>query len=128
MNNTHSLGHLEIQILEQLWLNQEGTAKSVHAILLADRKITLNTVQSTLERLCRKGLLGRSKLSHSYVYKAIESKEVMLGQLIQDMLNRFENNSSLNIAAVINAAELVDEKALDLLEQEIKHRRQSEES
>ncbi|WP_144394557.1 BlaI/MecI/CopY family transcriptional regulator [Pleionea sediminis] len=117
------LGDLEVKVLEYLWEHSQGTAKSVHEQLSDERKISVNTVQSALERLYRKNLLSRRKQSHSYIYTALASKQAVLGQLINDMLGRFHSDTELNVAAIVNAAESIDQKALDILEAEIERRR-----
>ncbi len=118
-----TLGELEIQVMEYLWEHSDGTAKSVHEYLERTRPISVNTIQSTLERLFRKNLLSRDKQSHSYVYRAIKSKSALLGSLINDMLERFDSDSQLSAVAIINAAETIDDNALDILEAEIQRRR-----
>jgi len=128
MANYPNLGKLEVRVLEYLWANPDGTAKSIHHELNQERGITVNTVQSTLERLYRKKLLSRRKHSHSFVYSALASKEAVLGQFINEMLERFQSNAELNVAAILNAAESIDQKALDILETEIQRRRLEDKS
>jgi predicted transcriptional regulator len=59
------LGELESAVLERLWSAGPEDVKAVHQAVGARRGITLNTVQSTMERLYRKGLLARDKVSHA---------------------------------------------------------------
>lgn len=120
---TPPLGELEIQVLEYLWSIGEANAKMVHEHCEQTRNNSLNTVQSALERLYRKGLLLRNKHSHSYLYSPTTSREELLGQLINDVVGRFQVDSQSSAAAIVNAAEQIDDKALDLLEQAIKQRR-----
>ena len=58
------LGELEKQVLEYLWKNQPADAKQVHSYFEKDRGGSLNTIQSTLERLFKKDLLSRLSLIH----------------------------------------------------------------
>ena len=54
------LGALEIAVLQCLWTAPgDLDARSLHDAL-AERRITLSTVQATVERLHRKGLVGRA--------------------------------------------------------------------
>lgn len=62
------LGELELAVLEYLWSRAGEDAKTVHQNLGRKRRITLNTIQSTLKRLFEKGLLTRDKISHAHVY------------------------------------------------------------
>src|SRR5688572_25745244 len=53
------LGELESTVLEYLWERAEVDVKDVHRDIGAGRGITVSTIQSTLERLHRKGLARR---------------------------------------------------------------------
>lgn len=121
---TPPLGELEIQVLECLWAVGEAPAKAVHQHCA--RENSLNTVQSALERLYRKGLLHRQKQSHSYRYSAIFSREELLGNLINDVMGRFQADSHASAAAILNAAERIDDNALDALEAAIHKRREEQ--
>lgn len=55
------LGKLEKIVLQYLWNKKEADAKQVHSVLGVPRGNSLNTIQSTLDRLFKKELLSRSK-------------------------------------------------------------------
>ena len=59
------LGELEKQVLQYLWNASEADAKQVHVVLGQSRGNSLNTIQSTLDRLFKKGLLSRTKQGHA---------------------------------------------------------------
>lgn len=120
------LGQLEVAILECVWSLGDVSAKDAHSQVGADRGISVNTVQSTLERLFRKGLLARNKQGHAYRYVPALSREELLANLINELLGRFGNDSSTSVAAILSAAEQLDENTLNLLEAEIKNRRERE--
>ena len=122
--NPPPLGELEIQVLEYLWQHSDATAKEVHEVISISRPSTLNTVQSAIERLFRKDLADRKKVSHSYRYSAKVKKSDLLGSLINDLVGRFNSDSQSSAAAFLNAAEQLDAEALDVLEEEINRRRQ----
>lgn len=85
---TPELGALELQVLKCLWSSQEPVdARRVHAALAA-RRISLSTVQATLERLHRKALLARSKAGRAYLYSAAVSRETLIGELIRNVAER----------------------------------------
>lgn len=121
------LGDLEIQALEYLWAHTEGgTAKQAHEAFGQARGVTLNTVQSALERLFRKGLLTRRKEGHAYCYEAATSRQAFLSSLINQVLGRFGGDSASSVAAMVDAAENFDSETLTLLEDVIRERRQRE--
>jgi len=64
------LGELELAVLEHLWTQQDADVHETHAAVGKRRGISPNTVGSALERLYKKGLLSREKVSHAYRYRA----------------------------------------------------------
>lgn len=120
------LGELEVHSLEYLWSVGGSTAKQAHESFGIQRGITLNTVQSTLERLFRKGYLSREKTGHAYCYHVVVDRETLLGSLINDVLGRFHSDSASCAAAFIHAAESLDDSTLQILEEAIRKRREEE--
>ena len=118
------LGVLELAVLEALWGQGGRDAKSVHGEIGLCRGISLNTVQSTLERLFRKGLLQREKVSHAYLYTpAMERKELM-ERLIGDVVETFsDGRPEPMLAAFVDLAARVDEENLARLERLLAERR-----
>jgi len=105
-------------VLEHLWSHGEFDAKGVYSALGKTRGISHNTIQSTLERLFKKKLLARNKISHSYVYLAIVGRDELMGRMINDVVNTIsKNNSDGMLAAFVDIAARTDEAHLDRLEQ-----------
>jgi predicted transcriptional regulator len=119
-----SLGDLEIAVLEDIWQHQAADAKAVHARVGVRRAITINTVQSTLERLYRKGLLSREKISHAYAYRATLSRQALLERLVGTTVRRFAADApEAMLAAFVDLASREGEEQLDRLEALIAERR-----
>lgn len=121
---TAKLGDLEVAVLEYIWASGDAAAKEAHAALGTARGISLNTVQSAMERLFRKGLLTRVKASHSFRYSARVGREELVAGLIGQVLGRFGADSSAALAAFVQAADDLDESTLRALETELRKRRQ----
>lgn len=95
------LGELETFITKLMWDMGSGSVKDVHEHVQTSRKVTKNTVQSTLERLYRKGLLCRSKCSHAYIYEPKLTREQFTAQLVGQLLSEFESDPSMTLAAFV---------------------------
>lgn len=118
------LGELEKQALQYLWDTPEADAKQVHSVLGQSRGNSLNTIQSTLERLFKKGLLSRTKQGHAYSYRAKVDREALIATLITDVTSDFiENGEHSLIAAFSSASANLDDAQLDKLEQLIEEQR-----
>lgn len=119
------LGDLEKQVLQYLWNVPESDAKQAHADLTKSRGGTLNTIQSTLDRLFKKGLLSRDKRGHAFHYRARLGREELMARLIQDVTCDFLDKGEDSLIAAFSSvsAELNDEK-LTQLEKLIQAQRQ----
>ncbi len=112
------LGELEIAVLEHLWSRGEFDAKGVYSALGKTRGISHNTIQSTLERLFKKKLLARQKISHAYVYHAVVTRDELMGRMINDVVKTIsKNNTDGMLAAFVDIAAHTDDAHLDRLEQ-----------
>lgn len=119
------LGELEKQVLQYLWASPHSDVKQVHAALSNQRESSLNTVQSALERLFKKGLLTRDKKGHAYLYQAKINREHLIAKLIDSVAGDFvgKGESSL-VAAFSSVSSELDEAQLTQLEQLIDLQRQ----
>lgn len=110
------LGELEKLLLNHFWSVSEADAKQVHEHFVKQRGGTLNTIQSTLDRLYRKGLLVRKKKSHAYYYSAALSRSEFIGLLVRNVTRDFitEGEDNLVAAFVSLSADMDEEQLADL--------------
>lgn len=120
-----NLGELEVAVLEDIWRHDEIEARDLHRRIGTQRGNSLQTIQSTLERLHRKGLLARERVSHAYVYRSTETREAVMARLIEGSLSRFSSGHEGGLmAAFAGYASQADPDLLDELEALIaKHKR-----
>lgn len=121
------LGELEIAVMEYLWSKEGADAKDVHHQLGPSRGISVNTVQSTLERLFRKRLLNRQKVSHAYVYSPAVTRESLMAEMIDNVVGKLSGGSvEAMLSTFVDLADRVEEGTLDRLEELIAQRRQKQ--
>ena len=115
-----NLGALEKLVLKYFWQVKAADAKEVHAYFEKQRGGTLNTIQSTLDRLFKKGLLSRDKQGHAFQYRAAKKRKAFIGQLVKDVTQDFTigDEDSLLTAFVSLSSEL-NEGQMDELEKMI---------
>lgn len=119
-----NLGELEKSVLQYLWDNPQSDAKTVFAYFEKQRGGTLNTIQTTLDRLFKKKLLLREKSGHAYFYHPAQSKSELLGMLINDVTKDFvSGEDSCLIAAFDSVSSDISDKELDELAKLIELRR-----
>jgi predicted transcriptional regulator len=110
------LGELETAVLEHLWDHGAADARDVQRRLGEARGITLNTIQSTLERLHRKLLLLREKHGHAYRYAPAVTREGFRARAIADAAGELRGAAAEGvIAAFVELAARADGANLDRL-------------
>ena len=120
-----NLGELEKAVLQYLWQNQPADAKQVHGYFSTSRTSSLNTIQSALDRLYKKGLLSRKKQGHAFQYSTKADRETFVGQLMNEVAADFIPKETDRLkAAFVSLTESVSDSDLDQLEQLIQQRRQ----
>lgn len=122
-----TLGERELRVMEILWKAPHLDARDVTG-RLAGRKPSLSTVQSTLERLYRKGLVDREKQGSAYHYSAVVSRAALLARLMGDVIHLLHDGRMETIlSSFVTVAADMDDRSLDELEQLIALRRRQEE-
>jgi predicted transcriptional regulator len=119
-----NLGELEKLVLNHLWGHGTADAKQVHDHFKKSRGGSLNTIQSTLDRLHKKGILAREKQGHAYQYRAAVDKKAFIGDLIRKVTQDFAPDNDQLLAAFVSVSADMDEAQLDRLEQLIQDSRQ----
>lgn len=115
------LGDLEKLVLNYFWSEQEADAKQVHSHFSEQRGGSLNTIQSTLDRLFKKQLLKREKRGHAFVYSAACSRNQFISNLIHSVTEDFVRPGQDNLlAAFVSRAAMLDGDQLAELEETIR--------
>jgi predicted transcriptional regulator len=120
-----NLGPLEQSALEYIWDNGPTSVIEMHRRIDSEPGISVNTIGSTLERLFRKKLLRREKVSHAYQYEAALSREEFLARQLSETIGGLKELSQSGLLA--SFVELIagtdDAETLDELEKLIAEKR-----
>jgi len=110
------LGDLELEVLDHLWAVGEADVTETHAVVGRKRSNTVNTVGSALERLYRKGLVHRAKVSHAYRYRPALEREAFQARRMVDAVGGAEALADLGVlTAFVDAVAETDRSSLDRL-------------
>lgn len=122
--NQH-LGESELAVLECLWRQTDQDAKSVLGHLQGQQgRVSLSTVQSTLERLAKKNLLQREKRGHAFVYRAAVSRSELLARMMGDVIHLLHDGSlDAILSSFVSVAERLDDDSLVRLQRLIDARK-----
>ncbi len=125
----HIPGELELSVMTTLWRNPNIGAKQILEHIAKHHSCNLSTIQSTLERLMRKGMLTRHKQGHAFLYTTLVSRGELLGGLLKDVINLLHDGSPRTIlSSFVTAASKIDDSALEELDQLIRHKRAQQEA
>jgi predicted transcriptional regulator len=118
------LGELELAALDYLWRCAEADVTEIHAAIGRPRGIAVNTVGSALERLFKKGLAARIKVSHAYRYRAALSREALSARRVLEAAGGLGALADAGLlAAFVDLVADVDDAALERLERLIAQKR-----
>lgn len=90
---TPALGERELAVLDALWQAGEQGPDAPDGALTAQqvlgrmpgKPLALSTIQSTLERLCRKSLVDRHKRARAYLYRPLLGRQELISSLLHDI-------------------------------------------
>ena len=121
------IGELELAVLEHLWKVGEADVLETHSAIGKRRGITPNTVGSALERLSRKGLVVREKVSHAFRYRpSMDRQDFRARKLVDAAGGRKELASEGLLAAFVDMVAETRSDALDRLETLIHAKREED--
>lgn len=110
------LGSLELEVMNQVWSEGPVSAQALQLALERHRDVTLSTVQSTVERLCRNGLLAREKQGRAYVYISAMSRGTLIARMLADLIGGLGGGQRAPASDFVDFTEPLDEATLSLLE------------
>ena len=80
---------LELECLRALWELGPAQVKDVRGIVCRRRQLAYTTIMTILERLARKGVVGRHKVGRSFVYEPLVGRDhlqkLAVGQLVETL-------------------------------------------
>jgi predicted transcriptional regulator len=105
---SHSLTPLELLIMQVLWRQGPSNVLAVQQNLPSDSNLAYTTVQTMLNVLHRKGRVRRTLKGRAYEYRAVASKEKVLGQAVLDLVERMFGGSSEDLVMSLIKSRQVD--------------------
>ena len=111
-----SLGPLEAEIVEILWLIGPTSATAVHQHILEDieRDLTYSSVSTVLKRLIKKGWVSCDRQNRIHIWKALVSRRSADILKAHQQLQQFLAVGSPEIIAAF--ADTLDDDSLDQLD------------
>lgn len=121
-----AFGHLERDVMEIMWQVEAVSVRDVQQRL--PRTPAYTTVMTTLDRLFKKGFVGRVRQGRAFVYTAAHSREQVEAAVTAGLLTGFLEESSRAVPLLSNLVDVVaeqDEALLDQLDALVREKRRS---
>ncbi|HZS10295.1 MAG TPA: BlaI/MecI/CopY family transcriptional regulator [Blastocatellia bacterium] len=119
------LGRLEREVMTVAWQRGEVSVREVH--LTFDERVAYTTLMTTLDRLHKKGLLGRRKTGRAFLYSPRVSPEQfeqgIAKDIIDGLLGRSAGGVEPVLACIVEAVSEHDRALLDELDRLVKEKR-----
>ncbi len=110
-----SLTPLELKIMQVLWSEGPSNVLNVQKRLMPEDDLAYNTVQTMLNILQRKGRVRRVLKGRAYFYRAVSSREKVLGHAVRDLVDRMFGGSPEELVMSLIKSRQVDlEKIAEL--------------
>jgi predicted transcriptional regulator len=115
-------------VLDRLWTAGPADVAAMHEAVGVPRGLASNTIQSTLERLFRKGLATREKRSRAFHYRACVSRSEWLSRAFGQVVDATPGaHGETLIAAFVDLVQRTGAGELDALEELVRRRRRERE-
>jgi predicted transcriptional regulator len=119
------LGPLEHRVMETVWRRGESTVRDVHACF--DGVLAYTTLMTTMDRLYKKGLLGRRKQGRAFLYSATASPEDLdhsvASGILQMVLGQGPDAAQPVLSRLVDAVSESDRGLLDELDRLVREKR-----
>ena len=123
------LGDLETAVMEVCWRLESFGIKDVHTRLAEQRPVAYTTVQTTIERLYRKGMLKRTGRGRTFTYAPAVARDEFLKGITKHVLDSlFGNFAEPTVASLVDILSEQEPEQVDRLLEAIEARRENGEA
>lgn len=116
-NNVPELSKTELQLLNVLWKSKEGlSVREVHESIKSDFNWAYSTTKTTMDRMVKKGLLGRADFHGVYLYQPQISRPAGLVRLAQFFMNDLLEMDQSALVSLFGRSKALSENEINELE------------
>ena len=88
--------------MKSLWRRGSALVREVQADLLPERKLAYTTVMTVMDRLFKKGALGRTKKSRAHVYEPSFTENQARAQAVSELIESFFGGSRTRLSRYVD--------------------------
>ncbi len=114
-NSLSPLGETEMEVLHHVWQLGRATVADVRERILSSRDVAYTTVMTVMKNLAEKGYLSYEKEGLTYVYAPARSPEEVRHSLVDDLVHKvFEGSSLALVQTLVRHEDLSDDEAREI--------------
>lgn len=102
----------ELEVLKVLWEEGRLSAREVHDRIAAAQGWAYSTTRTVLDRMAKKGLLGRARFHGMLLYEPRISRPLGLARLVRDFAERVLELDSAAVLPLFARSEALSEEEL----------------
>jgi len=99
MSKTHTLGALQLAIMNVLWQEGEATVSHVHGSLLEERGLAPTTIATMLVKMEKRGVVAHRTEGRKFVYRTTVSEDEVQRSMVGDLKDKLFGG---NVAALVS--------------------------
>ncbi len=115
MGRIHSLGALQLAILQVIWEKGQTTVTEVHAALFPSRGLAPTTIATMLKKMEQKGVVAHDLDGRKFLYYATVSEEEVRHSMVSDVTNSLFGGRVSELVNHLLAEHQVDPAELERL-------------
>ena len=120
------LGDLEQEIMEALWKREEAIVRDVFLDLNKKRKIAYTTVITVMGMLANKGLLQKSPIKNTFLYKPVYSKDAFEKCVSREVMKGvLGNHTQAAVTSFVDVLTEMDPKQIEYLSNLIEEKKKA---
>ncbi len=117
MSKTHTLGALQLAIMNVLWREGEATVNLVHSALLEERGLAPTTIATMLTKMEKRGVVSHRTEGRKFVYRAAVSEDDVQRSMVSDLKDKlFGGNVAALVSHLISEHEVDSQELAELKE------------
>jgi len=120
------LSELEHLVMDVIWERKTATAEDVRLTLADRHPMKESTARTILKRLEEKGYVEHGTEGRTNVYRGIDAPQSVAARAVRQIIERFCGGSVEQLLVGMVADDVVDEKELQRLAQQIAKRKNRE--
>ena len=113
MARSHTLGDLQLAVLDVLWRRDEATVSEVQEALREERNPAKSTVATVLSRLERQGWVRHRRDEREFVYSPEMSRQQVRRSMVTELVDRVFGGDPAELVTHLVTAREVGEGDLD---------------